>query len=362
MISHGHRVEIWSPDPFFFKLSKSIKLRKWLGYIDQYIIFPLSIRKNIHRQPLDTLYVFTDHAQGPWVSTVKNKKYIIHCHDFLAQKSALGEIEENLTSWTGRLYQKLIYKGYSQGENFISISQKTKEDLHRLLVHSPTNSTVVHNSVSNNFMPTEVILAREKLEKIFTISLSKGYILHVGGNQWYKNRVGVIKIYNAWRLKYKLDLPLILIGDYPSGKILDIYANSIYKNDIHMYSGIDDLTLGLLYSGATVFVFPSLAEGFGWPIAEAMACGCPVITTNEAPMTEVAGNAAFLIPRCPIDIDEANRWAMNSSYILNEVVQMPPEQKMLVVKRGFEQVKNFDREVVLSKIENIYLNIVNHSE
>jgi glycosyltransferase involved in cell wall biosynthesis len=75
--------------------------------------------------------------------------------------------------------------------------------------------------------------------------------------------------------------------------------SSPYKADIHWLSGIDDEHVAHAYSGAAVFLFPSLGEGFGWPIAEAMASGCPVVTTDEAPMTEVAGEAGFLIPRRP---------------------------------------------------------------
>ena len=362
MINRGHHVEVWSPGSFFFNLSKSKKIKKWLGYIDQYILFPFKMYNRLSKQPLDTLYVFTDHAQGPWVPVIKNRKHVIHCHDFLAQKSALGEIKENPTSWTGVLYQKLIYKGYSQGKNFISISERTKEDLHNLLKDIPSSSTVVYNSVSSNFIPTKASLARLKLEKILQINLNEGYILHVGGNQWYKNKMGVIEIYNVWRSKYNSELPLILVGEYPSEKILETYTASKYKNTIHVFEGIDDITLGLLYSGATTFLFPSLAEGFGWPIAEAMACGCPVITTNEAPMTEVAGHAASLIPRRPIECNAAIQWAIDSAHTLNQVVQMSPEQRVKVIERGFEQVKKFNREVILSKIEEIYLNIIGYSE
>ena len=359
MASRGHQVSIWSPAPFFAKLSKSAKIRKWLGYIDQYIIFPIVIRRRLSRQPSETLYVFTDHAQGPWVSTVKDKKHVIHCHDFLAQKSALGEIAENPTGWTGRLYQKIIFKGYSIGNNFISISQKTKNDLHNLLKHSPSSSEVIYNSVSSNFIPIENNLARKELKKIFGSILDEGYILHVGGNQWYKNRIGVIEIYDMWRYQYELDLPLILVGEQLSGRILNIYSNSVYKKNIHIVSGINDQTLCWLYSGATAFLFPSLAEGFGWPIAEAMACRCPVITTNEAPMTEVSGRAAYLIPRRPIDNAAVKQWALNSSHTLNQVIQMSSEQRTKVIRKGFEQVKNFDKELILSRIEAVYSNIVN---
>ena len=357
MISRGHHVTIWSPESLLANLVKSDKIKKWLGYIDQYIIFPIAIRKRLPQQSSDTLYVFTDHAQGPWVPIVKNKKHIIHCHDFLAQKSALNEIEENPTSWTGRLYQKIIFNGYSTGKNFISISQKTRNDLHNLIHYIPTSSTIIHNSISDNFTQVESKVARENLRKMFNSVLDNGYILHVGGNQWYKNKIGVIEIYDRWRSEYKFNIPLILVGEKLSGKVLDTYSNSTYKENIHLISGITDQVLNWLYSGATALLFPSLAEGFGWPIAEAMACGCPVITTNEAPMTEVAGHAAFLISRRPIKNNAVDEWTKDSAHMLNQVVQMLPNKRIEVIKRGLEQIKKFNRESILSKIEQIYLSI-----
>ena len=234
MVSKGHAVEIWSPNSFFYDLSDSARFKKWLGYIDQYVVFPLNIFRRMLRQPANALYVFTDNAQGPWLHIVKNKNNVIHCHDFLAQKSALGEIKENQISWTGKLYQKMIYTGYSKGKNFISISQKTRQDLHRMLGHNPIISDVVYNSISNSFTPVNIDLAKKKLEKSFQINLKQGYILHVGGDQWYKNRAGVIEIYNAWRSEYEFDIPLILIGEYPTGKVLDLYSNCMYKKK-HSY-------------------------------------------------------------------------------------------------------------------------------
>ncbi|MFZ3048095.1 MAG: glycosyltransferase family 1 protein, partial [Desulfatirhabdiaceae bacterium] len=69
---------------------------------------------------------------------------------------------------------------------------------------------------------------------------------------------------------------------------------------------VDDETLACLYSGASAFVYPSLYEGFGLPILEAMACGCPVICSNVASMPEVAGNAAIQIdPQDPDDLAKA---------------------------------------------------------
>lgn len=124
MKQRGHSVARWSPRPRLFALPSPRALRKWLGYIDQYFLFPIEVRSRIKDTIPDTLFVFADNALGPWVPLVKNRFHVIHCHDFLAQKSALGQISENPTSWTGRLYQKFIRRGYSTGKiSFLSLKK-----------------------------------------------------------------------------------------------------------------------------------------------------------------------------------------------------------------------------------------------
>lgn len=358
MKKSGHTVEIWSPKPCFFLIPLPNAVRKWLGYIDQYVVFRFEVRSRLKRCPADTLFVFTDQALGPWIPWIKNRPNVIHCHDFLAQLSAKGEIEENPTSWTGRQYQSYIRRGYQKGENFISVSQKTREDLHRFLLTPPIRSEVVYNSLNQSFFQVDPLKARTLLGDKVGLGLSSGYILHIGGNQWYKNRVGVIEIYNAFRAKGEANLPLLLIGKEPSSALLKAYENSNFKTDIHFLCDIEDDLLSTAYSGATVFIFPSLAEGFGWPIAEAMACGCPVITTNEAPMTEVADNAGFLIPPKPIDSNKNEIWANQAAEIVNHLVNISFKEREKIVERGLLNCKRFDQKNAIEQIEGIYQTIV----
>ncbi|RZK29910.1 MAG: glycosyltransferase, partial [Hymenobacter sp.] len=317
MANRGHEIEIWAPEPFFASLPAPLSLRKWLGYLDQYVVFSNKAAKRLKHYPEDTLFVFTDQALGPWVPLVAVRPHVIHCHDFLAQQSAQGAIAENRTSWTGRLYQSYIHKGYSKGKHFISVSKKTKEDLHTFLSSPPRFSKVIYNGLNQEFHIQDQLEARKGFSNLIKIDLTLGCILHVGGNHFYKNRVGVIEIYNAWRSNGGTAIPLLLIGERPAISLATTRTQSAYANDIHFLSGLEDKTVRLAYAGATVLLFPSLAEGFGWPIAEAMASGCPVITTGEAPMTEVAGEAAFFIERKPHNLSEASAWANKAAVVLD---------------------------------------------
>jgi glycosyltransferase involved in cell wall biosynthesis len=358
MRQRGHKVDVLTTQPLFYRLPFPKSLKKWMGYLDQYVVFPFIFRNYVKSCTKDTLFVFTDHALGPWVPLIANRPHVIHCHDFLAQLSAKGEIKENKTNWTGRKYQAYIRQGYSQGKNFISVSEKTKNDLQGFLPSPPSISEVIYNGLNQTFAHQTTMQVRTELSKKVGLALSKGYILHVGGNQWYKNRLGVIEVYDAWRSTGKEILPLLMIGKKPNSTIAEGYNQSPFKADIHFISGLDDEFVRMAYSGATVLLFPSLAEGFGWPIAEAMASGCPVITTNEAPMTEVAGEAGYLIPRRPNKKSEYYVWATEAAKILQDVITLTPAKRKTVVDAGLINAQRFDPEKTLDKIEKIYKQVL----
>ncbi|MEP2278376.1 glycosyltransferase, partial [Maribacter sp.] len=291
MKKNGYRTEVWSPIAIASTLPAPKIFKKWFGYIDQYIFFPLSVKMKLRTVNKNTLFIFTDNALGPWVPLVKKYKHVIHCHDFLAQRSAFEGIDENITGYTGKIYQKIIRNGYSKGKNFISVSKKTQTDLHRLLGFTPKISQVVYNAMNRSFNPQPLAETRNLLSEATGIKLTGGYILHVGGNQWYKNRIGIIEIYDQLCLRFKIEIPLLLIGTAPDEKLEKLISSSPFQKYIYSLSNCSDELVKNAYAGASLLLYPSLDEGFGWPIAEAMASGCPVITTNQAPMTEVGEKA-----------------------------------------------------------------------
>ena len=357
MAKRGHSVVSWSPTARFSLWAIHRKLRKWLGYIDQYLVFPFEVKSRLRGLANDTIFVFTDHALGPWVSLVSNHPHAIHCHDFLAQHSAMGAVPEHATGFTGRKYQGFIRRGFSKGKNFISVSNKTKEDLHTFLSDAPSVSEVVYNGVNKTFLLKNHTKKTRFLAEHIQADVSNGYILHVGGNTWYKNRAGVLEIYNAWRLMSQSTIPLILIGDQPSDELLVTKSHSPFHRDISFVTGVDDNFLRLAYEKASVFLFPSFDEGFGWPIAEAMALGCPVIATNVPPMTEVLGDAGFKIPRRPNN-EPASEWANECARVVDYVLSLPESERKIEIEKGLNNAKRFDAENALDQIEAIYQHIL----
>jgi len=357
MAERGHEVSVWECPVFFGRLAVGGPLGKWLGYLDQFVVFPRIIRRRLVSEPKETLFVFADHALGPWIPLVARRPHVVHCHDFLAQRCAAGEVPWNRTGATGKIYQGMIRRGFWRGRNFISVSQATRRDLHRFYGGGPAISEVVSNALNGDFSPGDREAARKRLGDALGADLRAGWILHVGGNQWYKNRAGVVDIYEAWRALPGRSLPLVMAGPAPNPALSERIARSSAGNSIHRIGPVDFSILREAYRGAEALVFPSLAEGFGWPVAEAMACGCPVVATNAEPMTEVGGDAAaYLEPLA--DGGDRWTWARESAGVLDAVLREDAEARRKRFARGFENVRRFAPEKILGEYEAVYESVL----
>lgn len=358
MKSRGHHTDVATAKAFFSKMSFSLWSRKWLGYLDQFLVFPLQMRNRLRKLPDDTLFIFSDHALGPWVHLVKNRPHVVHCHDFLAQRSARGEIPQNAVGVMGKIYQGYIRKGFRSAENFISISENTRSDLHLFLKREPDLSEVVYNGFNQDFQLGETELAREQLSTRWNLQVESGYILHVGGNQFYKNRTAVLQIYSKWRENTSSTIPLIMVGAAPSKSLIHQRGHSSFSKDIHFLSDVSDSYLKKCYTGASLLLFPSLEEGFGWPIAEAMASGCLVVTTNKAPMNEVGSDYCFYLPPYPETQKEVVAWIGKGAQLIEQILQMSEHEQETFVAAAKQHSRKFDSKKALESIEAIYCEVL----
>jgi len=352
-MARGHCVEIWRPAARFYNFVSKNGMKKWAGYIDQYILFPLTVRKLLREQSADTLFVFCDQALGPWVPLVRSRPHIVHAHDLLALRSALGLIPENPTSWTGRTYQKYIRRGFSKARNFISISNNTKSDLHEFGRVQPAVSEVVYNGLNYPFSAMAVPSAHEALAAAGLPACERGMLLHISGAQWYKNMPGLLQLYIAYAKRVANPLPLWCIGPPPNVALKVILSNLPANGQVLFFQKLNQQALVAAYSVADAFIFPSLIEGFGWPIIEAQACGCLVLTTDAPPMNEISGPAATLIPRLNFS-DDIEAWAENAASSLIDLLSLEPAAKQDLVLKGRDHASCFDAETAINAYLKIY--------
>lgn len=364
-LQRGHEVSVHTASPVLSRWLTHPRLVKWARYIDQYLLFPLRFRKDIAHLPADTLFVFCDQALGPWCPLVSHRPHVVHAHDLLALRSAMGLIAENPTGWSGRVYQRYILRGFQHARRFIAISSRTQADLVQFAGIPSEQITVVHNDLNDHFEPMPSARASRLLEEARLPAQAQGYLLHVGGNQWYKNVAGIFALYAAYVRRCVASgqppLPLLMVSKPPTQPAALAALDEVPQaGQVIFRQGLSAQSLQAAYSLSAAFLFPSLAEGFGWPIVEAQACGTLVLTTDDAPMNEVAGPAPFLVPRLASP-DALAAWSAVASERLHSLLALSPPEREARVQQGLAWAARFQRQAAIDAYLAVYASVLNEA-
>jgi len=139
------------------------------------------------------------------------------------------------------------------------------------------------------------------------LGLPRDYILFVGAIQRRKNLLVLLEALRILRAERRRDVHVVLVGrrGWGADDVFRFVAEQGLRDCVHHFEPLETETLVALYNGARAFVYPSLFEGFGMPVLEAMSCRCPVICSNATSLPEVCGDAALLFdPRRPEELAE----------------------------------------------------------
>lgn len=352
-VARGHRVTLWSPQARVFNAVPTGRLKKWAGYVDQYLLFPRWVRQQLAGQPAGTLYVFSDQAQGPWVPLVRHLPHVVHTHDLLALRSALGDIPEHPTGWSGRIYQRYIRRGFQQARRFIAISAGTRADLLRFSDVRADQVAVVHNGLNHAYERMSEAASAAALSNQALPVEPDGMLIHVSGGTWYKNLPGVIRLYAAYARRHDQPLPLWMAGDLRAEDLSDVLAEVPPQGQVKFIKGLSNEALQAAYSRARALLFPSLYEGFGWPIIEAQACGCPVVTTAEPPMNEVGGPDSLYLPRLRAG-DDPHAWAGQGADLLDRLLAEPEAERARRTQACIAWSRQFAADIAIDKYLDVY--------
>lgn len=233
------------------------------------------------------------------IKKINNIKFCLTVHDIIQAIRPDLILEKNSTS---KIAAKI--KQISADEIIFTNSQFTKDDLcnfHKKI--NPDNVYVTHLGIAKNFMPIsdKELIRQVKLK--YRIPQQKRFIMSSFTSDPKKNVSFIIKNYlNLIKSEKIKDLHLVLTGGNSifKDKFLQKEIALIKKNsnNITLTGFVDDDEMAVLLSAATCYSFPSLYEGFGLPVLEAMQCGTPVITSNVSSLPEIAGDSALLIDPC----------------------------------------------------------------
>jgi glycosyltransferase involved in cell wall biosynthesis len=194
-------------------------------------------------------------------------------------------------------HRHILPQVLKRADAIVTISHSSKRDIVSCCRVAEEKVHVIHLGVDGRFVPTAAG------ESTFARTLPKHYILNIGTLEARKNLPRLLEAYAIARgrgLSHKL-----LIGGargWRLSNLAGIIEKHKLENDVVFLGFVEDADLPLLYARADFFIYPSIYEGFGMPILEAMACGTPVITSNCSSMPEVAGDAALLVD--PLDVQD----------------------------------------------------------
>ena len=342
----GHRVQLRSAPVLLGRLARGGALRKWLGYVDCFVLFPLLFRWQQWVNGRADLYVLSDQALGLWLPLLGCHPHVVHCHDFLALQAALGGASGPLasqTAWSGRLYQRLIRWGFRHGQCFVSVSAATQRQLHAQLGHQALLSEVLPNPLPERFG----LWSSERCDRVLQQALVSGvparFLLHVGRG-WYKNRLGVLQIWEQLRLQEPAAgaFALILVGALEPDLQQWLLMHPQLQADLHVLQDASDDLVIALYNRAEALLFPSDAEGFGWPVLEALACGCAVLTTAVPPLTDVGGPWVTAIPPAPAVAAARAGWAAAAARTLALQLAQDPSTRQQQRQGGLHWASQFN--------------------
>jgi glycosyltransferase involved in cell wall biosynthesis len=240
-----------------------------------------------------------------------------------------------------KIYFNKVKYACNSAQKIIAISEQTKEDIIRFFGVDSNKIEVVYQSVSPVFFgnePSEDLRAKYNLKKQF--------ILSVGTHEPRKNQLSILKAIKA----EKLDIQMVFVGKQTSytKKMLRYVSENSMKSQVRFLNNISENDLHELYQLANLSVYISFFEGFGLPVLESMASGCPVITSNVSCLPETAGGAAILC--APNDSDELRKH-------IKSIVENEKLRNELVAK-GKERAKLFHPEHFAEKMISLYNEIL----
>ncbi|MCX6763776.1 MAG: glycosyltransferase family 1 protein, partial [Candidatus Moranbacteria bacterium] len=311
----------------------------------------LSLEMLFH--PVDVLFI-PSHV----VPFIRSKNTIVTIHGL--------EFEFCLKaySWWERLYMRWSIKNSCRwAKKIIAVSENTKRDLMKLYKVPEEKISVIYEGYENNFLNPPLPLgedARRAGEGMpedspsLPASLSQGergqekYLLFIGRLEERKNILGIIKAFEILKERYKIPHKLILAGrpGFNYEKIQSYVSNSSNKSDIILSGFISEAEKWQLLSGAGIFLFPTLYEGFGIPILEAQSVGVPVVVGNNSSILEVVSSSAILVnPKNPSTIAEAAYKLISNQNLREDMI-----------KRGYENVKRFSWEKCAEEVCKLIMN------
>ncbi|HEY6957043.1 MAG TPA: glycosyltransferase family 1 protein [Flavisolibacter sp.] len=220
---------------------------------------------------------------------------VIHDLGFLHHPEAYKKSHVRyLTGKTPRFLRK--------AKTIVTVSNYSKQDMVKRYKADPAKISVVYNGVKNSFRPVP-FEEKETVKEKYTGGTE--YFIYAGAIQPRKNLLNLLKAFSLFKKRLQTNMKLVIAGRlaWKNEEFLELLERYKYKSDVVLTGYLAENELASLMASAYALVYPSLFEGFGVPVAEAMKCGVPVLTSQNSSMQEAAGEGAlYFDPANHVDI------------------------------------------------------------
>lgn len=313
-----------------------VRLRK---YYERFWHFP----QTVSQQTADIFHII-DHSEAHIAYWLKKtgKPVVVTCHDLINFFNLENVRKSVHLPFISHATWKYSVNAMQDADRAIAISTKTAKDLMQLLSIESRRITVVPNAVGAEFYP---ILPAESaaIRQQYGLSSTDLCLLNVGLSHPRKNLMTVLKVVEVLQ-QQGLAVKLLKVGaDFTAEQKLFVTTHGLKENIIYL-GKLDKQSLVGVYNAADLLLAPSLLEGFGMTLLEAMACGTPVIASNVSPTPEVAGDAAILVE--PMDcqaIVAAVCHLHNNSHYRQQLIDL-----------GLKRARSFTWENTAEQIAAVY--------
>ncbi|SNT36766.1 glycosyltransferase family 4 protein [Tropicimonas sediminicola] len=272
--------------------------------LDRFAITPLKV---VGRR-VDVAHA-VDPGSAIYFPLLRAGRTSVTVHDMIPYLAAAGRLDGFRPSRLGKELMRTLVARFRQSDGVVAASQNTRRDLIELADVDPDKIHVIPNAMFHDLRRASrseitAYLARSRLPQ------DRPLILNIGRN-FYKNREGVVEIFGRLR---NLGSPAHLVFvSSPDATVTEAIARMGVSDHVSFLDQVAAGDMSALYSAASALLFPSLYEGFGYPVLEAQACGTPVVCSNAGSLAEVAGEAAAVF-----DVADADGMAEALARILHD--------------------------------------------
>lgn len=310
---------------------------KWLARIWHRAQLPLPVEAFIGRV---SLYHATDFVLPP---VLPQTCTIVTVHD-LSFVRVPGAASPRLKQYLDTVVPRSVHRA----DCIIADSQATKTDLIEEYKLPSEKIVVLLSGINSHYKKHSDAVRRLTMRNKYRIP-PRPFIFTVGTVQPRKNYSRLIQALKLLRSR-GYDLGLVIAGGkgWLEDEMYQTIRDTQMTDYVHLIGFADDDDLPALYNGAACVAFPSLYEGFGFPVLESMACGTPVVTSNVSSLPEVAGNAALLVN--PLDVEDI---AHAVQRILDDA-----DLCQTLIAAGFQQAKQFTWEKSARQLRQIYTDVL----